>query len=120
MKIGNFSESLKNKSDFKSVYSSKNSKADRNIVVYVKENNANKNRIGISCSKKIGNSIVRHHMARLIREAYRLSEDMFQTGWDIVVVVRDSAKDKNMHDIQHSLLYLAGLHNILKEEKYII
>ncbi len=42
--------------------------------------------------KKVGNSVIRHHLTRLIRESYRLREDMFHSGWDIVIIARASAK----------------------------
>jgi ribonuclease P protein component len=108
-----FSESLKKNNDFQRVYRNGTSKANRYLVMYVLENHSSKNRIGISVSKKVGNSVVRHHLTRLIRESYRLQEDMFDSGLDIVVVVRTSAKDCNYHEIKDALLHLANLHRIL-------
>ena len=54
-----------------------------------------KNRLGISVSKKVGNSVVRHRITRLIRECYRLNEDLFKHNLDIVVIARAGAKDKS-------------------------
>ena len=68
--------------------------------MYIIPNELNKNRLGISVSKKVGNSVVRHHLTRLIRESYRLSEEHFRCGYDIVVIARTSAKDKNYHDVE--------------------
>ena len=59
-----FSESLKKNIDFQNVYSSGKSYANRYLVMYVLENQSNKNRIGISVSKKVGNSVIRHHLTR--------------------------------------------------------
>lgn len=42
-------------------------------------------------SKKVGNSVVRHHVTRLVRESYRLQENIFNSGLDIVVVARANA-----------------------------
>ena len=69
-----FSESLKKNNDFQIVYKSGRSYANKYLVMYVKENGLDKNRLGISVSKKVGNSVVRHHLTRLIRESYRLLE----------------------------------------------
>ena len=80
--------------------------------MYVLHNELNLNRIGISVSKKVGNSVVRHRITRLIRESYRLNEDVFHTGCDIVVVARAGAKDKNYSDISSALMHLAKLHQI--------
>ena len=64
-----YSESLKKNKDFQLVYKKGTSFANRYLVMYVLENQLNKNRVGISVSKKVGNSVVRHHLARLIRES---------------------------------------------------
>ncbi len=111
-----FSESLKKNSDFKTVYKSSISYANKYLVMYIKENNQNINRLGISVSKKVGNSIIRHHLTRLIRESYRLHEKVFNSGLDIVVVARNSAKDCNYFQIESALLHLGKLHNIINEE----
>ena len=60
--------------------------------MYVLKNNKEVNRIGISVSKKVGNSVVRHRVTRLVRESYRLHENIFNSGLDIVVIGRNNAK----------------------------
>ena len=109
-----FSESLKKSKDFQKVYNKGNSYANRLLVMYVLENHTDKNRLGISVSKKVGNSVIRHHLTRLIREGYRLQEDMFNSGLDIVVIARNTAKDISYHELESALLHLGGLHKILK------
>lgn len=108
-----FSESLKKNDQFREVYKRGKSLANKYLVIYVLENNLKINRLGISVSKKVGNSVVRHHLARLIRESYRLHEDMFNSGLDIVVVARKSAADINYHDMESALLHLFRLHKIV-------
>ena len=108
-----FSESLKKNKDFQTVYRKGNSNANKYLVMYLLENNLNKNRLGISVSKKVGNSIVRHRLARLIRESYRLNEDKFLCGYDIVVIARATAKEKNYWDIESALLHLGSLHKVI-------
>ena len=82
------SESLKKNQDFQKVYRNGTSKGNRYLVMYVLKNQYMKNRLGISVSKKVGNSVVRHRLTRLIRESYRLNEAEFENGLDIVVVAR--------------------------------
>jgi ribonuclease P protein component len=108
-----FSESLKKNKDFQTVYRKGSSNANKYLVMYLLENNLNKNRLGISVSKKVGNSIVRHRLARLIRESYRLNEDKFSCGYDIVVIARATAKDKNYWDIESALMHLGSLHKVI-------
>ena len=109
-----YSESLKSYFDFQNVYQKGSSKANRILVMYVWENGTNRNRLGISVSKKVGNSVVRHHLTRLVRESYRLHEEMFNSGLDIVVIARNTAKDISYHEVESALLHLGGLHKILK------
>ena len=110
-----FSESLKKNSDFKNVYSHGKSYANKYLVMYVLENDLGKNRIGISVSKKVGNSVVRHRVTRLIRESYRLHENIFNSSLDIVVVARNSTSSVGYFEIESALLHLGKLHHILKE-----
>ena len=108
-----FSESLKKNSDFRNVYQNGKSYANKYYVMYVLENNQDRNYLGISVSKKVGNSIVRHRICRLVRESYRLHEDMFNSGLNIVVVARKSAADVSYHETERALLHLSKLHHIL-------
>ena len=108
-----FSESLKKNRDFQNVYNNGKSYANKYLVMYVLENNLNKNRIGISVSKKVGNSVIRHHITRLIRESYRLQEDVFNSSLDIVVIARSNAREVGYKEIESALLHLGGLHGIL-------
>ena len=108
-----FSESLKKNKDFQNVYNNGKSYANRFLVMYVLDNHSGNNRIGISVSKKVGNSVIRHHVTRLIRESYRLQEDMFNSGLDIVIIARATAREKKYKDIESALLHLGGLHNIV-------
>ena len=107
-----YSESLKKNRDFQNVYKKGKSYANRYLVMYVLKNETDRNRLGISVSKKVGNSVIRHHVTRLIRESYRLSEEHFRCGYDIVVIARTSAKDKNYHDVESALIHLGKLHHI--------
>ena len=109
-------DSLKKNKDFQNVYRNGKSYADKYLVMYVLENGLESNRIGISVSKKVGNSVIRHHLTRLIREGYRLQEDMFNSGLDIVVIARVSAKNVGYRDIESALLHLGGLHRIIKKK----
>lgn len=107
-------ESLKKNKDFQLVYRKGKSFANKYLVMYILENDLQKNRFGISVSKKVGNSVVRHHLTRLLRESYRLQEAHFQSGYDIVVIARVTAKDKGYHDLDSALTHLGKLHNIYK------
>lgn len=107
-----FSESLKKNKDFQNVYRKGKSQANKFLVMYLRKNDSEKNRLGISVSKKVGNSVVRHHLTRLIRESYRLNEDKFQRGYDFVVIARPQAKGCSFHEIESALLHMARVHKV--------
>lgn len=109
-----FSESLKKNHQFQFVYRNGKSYANKYLVMYIKENGFEKNRIGISVSKKVGNSVVRHRVTRLLRESYRLHEDIFNSGLDIVIVARPSAAAVGYQEAESALLHLGKLHRILR------
>ena len=110
-----YSESLKKNDEFREIYRTGKSYANKYLIMYVRKNETDYNRIGISVSKKVGNSVIRHRITRLIRESYRLSEDSFLSGLDIVVVARVGARDKNFKEIESALLHLMKLHKIGKD-----
>ena len=109
-----FSESLKKNEQFQFVYKNGKSYANKYLIMYVKKNGMEKNRIGISVSKKVGNSVVRHRVTRLVRESYRLHESIFNSGLDIVIVGRPSAATVGYQEVESALLHLSKLHHIIK------
>ena len=108
-----YSESLKKNKDFQNVYKHGISYANKYLVMYVLDNKTSQNRLGISVSKKVGNSIVRHRLTRLIIESYRLQEDIFKCVFDIVVIARIGAKGKSYKEIDSAMLHLGHLHEII-------
>ena len=110
-----YTESLKKRKDFQKVYNKGKSFANKYLVMYKLSNHMESNRLGISVSKKVGNSVVRHRLTRLIRESYRLNEEQFEKGYDYVVIARPSAKGISYFDMEKSLLHIKNLHN-RKEE----
>lgn len=114
-----FSESLKKNHQFQFVYKYGRSYANKYLVMYIKENGTERNRIGISVSKKVGNSVVRHRVTRLIRESYRLHEAVFNSGLDIVIVARANAAAVGYEETEKALLHLGKLHHIIKVYFYL-
>ena len=107
--------SLKKNEDFKKVFDEKKSCANKYLILYVKENELETNRLGIQVSKKVGNSVVRHRLTRLIRESYRLNKDKFKHGYDLVVIARSDAKGKTYKEIEEALLHVGSQSRILSE-----
>ena len=100
--------------EFLNVYRHGKSYANKYLVMYVLSNKFDENRFGITVSKKVGNSVVRHRITRLIRECIRLQESNILTEYDIVIAARKAAKDKKYQDIESAFLNLCKRQNILK------
>ena len=111
-----FTESLKKNYQFRFVYNRGKSIANRLLVMYVVRNGTNGNRFGISVSKKVGNSVVRSRITRLLRERYRLSESKFLAGYDIVVIARASAKEATYKEVESALMHLLNKQKLIKSE----
>ena len=110
----NKSESLKKTRDFSIVYQRGKSIANRTLVLYVLPvKGRDTNRIGM-VSKKVGNSVVRHRLTRLVRESYRLHENEFVGGLDMIVLVRPGAKESDFFTIERALLSLGRRAEIIE------
>ena len=78
-----FSTSLKFNHIFQRLYRSRGF-ADGLLVLYARRNRTETNRVGVTVGKKLGKAHIRNRIRRRVREVYRLNEDKFRTGWDIV------------------------------------
>jgi ribonuclease P protein component len=90
---------IKKNNEFKKIYKKGKSVAGRYIVVYVFNNRLSVNRIGITVSKKLGNAVKRNRVKRIIKEAYRLNQHRFKTGYDIIIVGRSRSVTAKMPDV---------------------
>ena len=111
-----FTDSLKNNRDFVNVYTSGKSYANKFLIIYTLKNNSDRNRLGISVSKKVGNSVIRHRLKRLIKESYRLHEKMFNSGLDIVVIARPGAATATFIEVERALMFLGNHLHIIRRE----
>ncbi|MCT4612974.1 MAG: ribonuclease P protein component [Clostridia bacterium] len=107
-------EAVRKNTEFKKLYNVGKSAANRNLIIYYKENNENINRLGISVSKKVGNSPIRHRVKRLIKESYRLHEDEIMIGFDIIIIARQSMNGLSYKDTESSLIHLLKLVKLYK------
>lgn len=110
-----FSSPLKLNHIFRRLYRTKG-QANGLLVLYARRNRSGQNRVGITVSKKLGKAVVRNRVRRRLREVYRLNEEKFQPGWDIVVVARSRAVDATFSKLEEGYLSLAKKAGILLPE----
>ena len=110
-----FSAPLKLNHIFRRLYATP-AHANSHLVLYARRNRLGCNRVGITVSKKLGHAVVRNRARRRLREVYRLHEERFQPGWDIVVVARSKSVTAPFQALTESYLSLAQKAGILAEE----
>lgn len=82
---------LKERSAFRRVYARGKSYVMDLVVVYVLPNKKEITRVGFSVSKKLGKSVDRNRVKRLLREATRQFVPQIAMGYDVVIVARRKA-----------------------------
>lgn len=107
-------EKLGKNPEFQKVYKTGRSKANRYLVMYVKTGESGPSRYGFSVSKKVGNSVVRHRITRLLRESVRKNDALVKEGNRVVIVARSEVKDKSYKEVDGAVFHLLKLHGILK------
>ena len=110
-----YSTSLKLNHIVRRLYAT-NGYANGYMVLYARRNRLGINRVGITTGKKLGHAVVRNRARRRLREAYRLQEERFLPGWDIVVVARHRCIEAPFEDLCAGYLALAKKAGILKEQ----
>ncbi|MEW8957383.1 ribonuclease P protein component [Clostridium sp.] len=114
-------EKLRKNAEFRSVYRRGKSFSNELLVLYVFKSNRNRdekgipyNKVGISVSKKVGKSVIRSRVKRLISENYRLNRKGLKSGYNFVFVARSAIREKEYKDVETAMLNLfkkAGIYN---------
>lgn len=103
---------LNRNSDFRRLYARGRYYTNPALVTYVLKNRAGICRIGITCSKKIGNAVERNRSKRLIKAAFSNISENVDGNYDIVFVARvktRSKKSTELSQIMYKQLELAGV-----------
>jgi ribonuclease P protein component len=113
-----FTRSLKQNHLFRRMYQRGKSAPGRYVVVYCRKNGLAYNRLGLTVGTKVGHAVVRNRIRRRIREAYRLSESHYLTGYDIVVVARGRAADATYREIADCLWAMSQKLGLIRKEPH--
>lgn len=97
---------IKKQRDFQFVFKKGRSFANRQFVVYVKDNKEVSHfRLGISVSKKLGNAVTRNKIKRRIRNFFQTHKDELKST-DYVVIARQPVPNMEYKEIEKSLLHV--------------
>ncbi|MCI1945847.1 ribonuclease P protein component [Clostridium luticellarii] len=105
---------IKKNAEFRIVYKRGRSFSNNLLVLYTYRNKKGVNRLGISISKRVGKSVERNRIKRLIKEICRLNIENIKTGYDLVFIARNLSNGKSYAEIDNSIKNLikkAGLYN---------
>ena len=107
---------LRKKSDFSSIYNKGKSVGDRYVVLFYRPNHLPYNRTGFLASKKVGNSVKRNRARRLMKESYRSLAEKLPTGYDFVIIARNTISGKKCADVEKSLRSAFKKTGVLKDK----
>lgn len=107
---------LRNDKDFSKIYKRGKSVGDRYVVLFYRKNGLSYNRTGFLASKKVGNSVQRNRAKRLMKESYRKLEGTLPTGYDFILIARNTINGKKCAEVEKSL-YSAFKRTGVRKEK---
>ena len=117
-------QSLKKNKEFRLVYRRGESLSNKLLVLYTFKNRRNKdeknlpyNKVGISVSKKVGNSPVRSRVKRLILESYRLNCTSLEEGYDFIFIARNPIVGKSYKEVESAVMHLFKKAGLYQDEK---
>lgn len=106
---------LRLRSGFAAVYARKRSYATDLIVVYIRPNGLDISRFGFSVSKKLGKSVARNRVKRLLREAVKQCLPQVKRGYDVVIVARTAAGGAALADLTRAVRGLLNRSGIIAD-----
>ena len=112
-------ERIRKNSHYRYIYNRGRSYSNEYLVLYKFPNRKKINRLGISVSKKVGNSVMRNRIKRLIRESFRKNKNDFKTGYDLIFVARKKSAEADYIIIENSIRFLLNKGGLVKDGENI-
>lgn len=105
---------VKKESEFQRVFHKGESKANRQLVLYVYPKPEQTHfRAGLSVGKKMGNAVQRNQIKRYIRQALHELEPAIRPDIDFILIARQDIRTKTFEEVKKSIIHVMKLANIL-------
>jgi ribonuclease P protein component len=88
---------LASNKQFEAVLARKVRVANGLLVLYAAENDCGYPRLGISVGKSCGGAVERNRLKRLLREAFRQSQDRIPLGFDYLLMISPQLSKKKLN-----------------------
>ena len=113
-------ERIKENRDFRKLYAKGKVYVSGSFVMYALQNRKESTRVGVTCSKKVGNAVRRNRSKRVLREAFRSLQSDIPTGYDFILVARSATADKKSTFVAEKMrksLVTAGIISVTDDVK---
>ena len=107
---------LRKKSDFACIYNKGKSVGDRYVVLFYRKNGLKTNRTAFLASKKVGNAVSRNRARRLMKESYRQLSPELATGYDFIIIARNTILKRKCAEVKKSLYSAFRRAGVTKEK----
>ena len=94
---------LRNREDFAKLKKYGKSAGSKYVVLVYLKNGLAYNRKAFLASKKVGNAVLRNRARRLMKEAFRQTEETLPKGYDLLFIARNTIKDRKLADVKESI-----------------
>ena len=98
--------------EFKQILDKRKTIGNKYMVIYYNENNLNRNRYGISISKKLGNAVIRNKNKRQLKNIIDKHENLFKKYQDYIIIIKKCFVDLDYSKKEESVI------NLLEHSKW--
>jgi len=96
-------ERVRKRKEFQAAYEKGARFSSDNFIVFVHNNQSGTKRLGVTVTKKVGNSVKRNRAKRLLREFFRLNKDKIPESRDVIIIAKKDISSLKYQDVTAEL-----------------